>query len=115
MGQVFKSEWWKLWKTDKDSVLCEDHFEQKYIKTGTRKTLNWQLNPIPTIQSKNAPKGRHSLEPTIDQLRKPPKIRYQQEDEYRVYKDKWLVEIFEQIDEKNPVLKRFNMKKQKGF
>ena len=99
----------KLWKPDKDSVLCEEHFEQKYIKTGTRKTLNWQLNPIPTFQSKNAPK-RQSLEPTIDQLRKPPKIRYQQEDELKKYKDKWLVETFEQIDEKNHCPENFQYK-----
>ena len=101
----------KLWKPDKDSVLCEEHFDQKYIKTGTRKTLNWQLNPIPTFRSKNATK-RKSLEPTFDQLRKPPKIRYQQEDELKKYKDKWLVENFEQIDEKIIVLKIFNIKKQ---
>ena len=28
--------------------ICTKHFDQQFIKDGTRKTLKWALNPVPT-------------------------------------------------------------------
>ena len=62
------------WTPTNSSVLCEKHFEGHYIKRGNRTTLQWDQNPIPTIQSTMALKRPASF-PPVEMLRKPPKIR----------------------------------------
>ena len=37
------------WLPTKDSVLCELHFEEKYLRQGKKCTLQWSMNPVPTI------------------------------------------------------------------
>ena len=38
------------WKPSHNSVICEKHFEPKFIIYGKqRNRLDWKLNPIPTI------------------------------------------------------------------
>ena len=32
------------------SSLCEEHFEERYLKRGKRTTLDWKNNPVPTKQ-----------------------------------------------------------------
>ena len=38
----------KDWKHTKHSILCELHFEEKYIVRGGKSSLKWLMNPIPT-------------------------------------------------------------------
>ena len=40
------------WKPTTNSVICERHFDPKFIIPGKqRNRLGWKLNPIPTIQT----------------------------------------------------------------
>ena len=39
------------WKPSANSVLCELHFEEKYVIRGKKCNLRWNINPIPTIYS----------------------------------------------------------------
>ena len=42
----------KDWRPSKYSVICEDHFDQRYIKVGEeRNKLNFKLRPVPTIHT----------------------------------------------------------------
>ena len=63
------------WSPTKHSVLCEYHFEEKYIIRGGKSNLKWDLNPIPTKHSEQLLKGPKSLIPTASTARKPPKER----------------------------------------
>ena len=43
------------WKPSKNSVICERHFEKEYIKYGEKRThLMYEMNPVPTIHTKEA-------------------------------------------------------------
>ena len=42
------------WTLAANSVICVNHVEKKYVINGKRKTLNWILDPIPTIHSESA-------------------------------------------------------------
>ena len=45
----------KEWTPSKNSVICERHFEEKYIKQGEKRShLLYDLNPIPTIHTDEA-------------------------------------------------------------
>ena len=61
------------WKPAKNSVLCEKHFTTKYIKISEnqRTHLDWQLDPVPTIQTEDAVKFP-SILPTPVSTRRPP-------------------------------------------
>jgi len=37
------------WVPSKNSVLCELYFEDKYKNRGKRMSVNWSVNPVPTI------------------------------------------------------------------
>ena len=37
------------WLATKHSVLCELHFEEKYLRQGKKCTPQWSMNPVPTI------------------------------------------------------------------
>ena len=65
----------KDWKPAKHSVLCELHFEEKYIVRGGKSNLKWSMNPIPTKHSKELLKMPSSLLPTSKTTRKPPRER----------------------------------------
>ena len=65
----------KDWKPTKHSVLCELHFEEKYIVRGGKSNLKWSMNPIPTKHSKELLKMPSSLLPTSKTTRKPPRER----------------------------------------
>ena len=30
-------------------MLCELHFEEKYLRRGVKCTLQWSMNPVPTV------------------------------------------------------------------
>ena len=65
----------KDWKPTRHSVLCELHFEEKYIVRGGKSNLKWSMNPIPTKHSKELLKMPSSLLPTSKTTRKPPRER----------------------------------------
>ena len=62
------------WNPTQSSVVCEKHFADRLVTRGKRTTLNWSLNPIPTIHSELACK-RPSILTNVTEFRKPPKIR----------------------------------------
>ena len=85
------------WTPTNSSVLCEKHFEGHYIKRGNRTTLQWDQNPIPTIQSTMALKRPASF-PPVEMLRKPPKIRNICPDQLPEFKENDIIATLDQID-----------------
>ena len=75
------------WTPSKHSVLCELHFEDKFLTKGKRITLNWDLNPVPTIHSKEL-QERPSVLPTSTSTRKPPQPTNIQSDKLQEFKSK---------------------------
>ena len=68
------------WTPSANSVICANHFEDKYIIVGKRKKLNWKLDPIPTIHSDSALlQPSYLYTPTTS--RKSPKPRIYQKDQ----------------------------------
>ena len=57
----------------KHSVLCELHFDEKYIIRGGKCNLKWATKPIPTIHSKELLNGPQSSLPTLQTLRRSPR------------------------------------------
>ena len=37
----------------KHSVLCELHFEEKYLRWVEKETLEWSMNPVPAVCPQN--------------------------------------------------------------
>ena len=66
------------WKPSANLVICAKHFPDKFIRDGSRKTLNWSLNPIPTLHTQIALKIPPTLK-TSSAVRKLPKIRVYQD------------------------------------
>ena len=60
------------WSPTSNSVICANHFDQKFILNGKRKKLNWKLTPVPTIYPKSVLSKPSSL-PTFTNFRKSPK------------------------------------------
>ena len=72
------------WIPSSTAVLCEKHFEEKFISRGEKCNLKWKCNPIPTIHSEQSLK-RPSTLPTPVVSQKLPKIRVKQEDEIKPF------------------------------
>ena len=48
------------WKPTENSILCNKHFDEKYIKWFSKKChLNWKINPVPTTTTKNYCSYKH--------------------------------------------------------
>ena len=62
------------WSPTSNSVICANHFDQKFILNGKRKKLNWKLNPVPTIYSESL-LSKPSCLPMLTGFRKSPKPR----------------------------------------
>ncbi len=74
------------WSASKNSVLCSKHFAPNLIKENNRSaTLDWPMNPVPTIYVNEKFKSYPSLLPTPTTSRKSPKKRNLQEDELPMY------------------------------
>ena len=73
----------KDWKHSKYSVICADHFEEKFIKYGKKCKLRWELHPVPTINSNLNDKTSLLKTPTISWLS--PTKRYFNKDELEDY------------------------------
>ena len=87
------------WKPTSNSVLCEKHFDSKFINRGKRCKLRWELNPIPSIHSEGVLK-RPSTIPTPLPKRKPPAERIFQQDELNIFLSNDKIVDFSQINEK---------------
>ena len=85
------------WTATSTSVLCEKHFKEDVIKRGKKTTLNWNLNPIPTIQSTIARKRPSSLL-AMSEMRGPPKIRNIEEDQISDFNERDVIKNFKSID-----------------
>ena len=48
------------WLARKHSVLCELHFEDKYLRRG-EKVLQWSMNPVPAVYPQNLLSNPSSL------------------------------------------------------
>jgi len=95
------------WKPSNNSVICEKHFESKFIITGKqRNCLDWKLNPTPTIYTDKALKRPSNL-PVLTMPRKSPKVRIYQEDQLSNFINMYTINSFEELCEKN-CLPNFN-------
>ena len=70
------------WKATKNSVICSNHFEKRFIIPNDRNaTLDWKANPIQTIYMNDKYKEHPSLILTPTKMRKNPIKRNFQEDQ----------------------------------
>ena len=99
---------WVRWVNRKDftfatdsNVICEKHFDERFISRGKKCRLNMKMNPMPTIYSIDSLK-RPSVLPTPDPLpRKIPKIRGIYEDELKDFNETDNIADFHMLDEKH--------------
>ena len=83
----------------KSVFICEHHLEDKYIQRNTKyPRLIKSMKPIPTIHRESL-KDRHSLQPSIPKLRKPPTQRVFQEDEFDKFKHLDIIKDFGDIND----------------
>ena len=75
----------KDWAPSSNSVICEKHFEERFVSRGKRCKLKWELNPIPSIHSPETLK-RPSTLPTPTAKRKSPTERIYQNDELNSFR-----------------------------
>ena len=102
------------WNVSKNSVLCVNHFEEKFITKGRRNTLNWSLNPVPTIHSEII-NTKPSLLPTSTTLRKAPKERIYREDELPNFISADAISNFDDLEEKKCCPTGFQFKKDENY
>ena len=69
------------WNPSPSSVICDLHFEEKYITKGNQRWLmRWTAQPVPTIYPEKL-QNTPSILPTPRTKRKPPTERIYQQDE----------------------------------
>ena len=86
------------WKPTRFSVVCANHFEEKFLTIGKRTTLRWSLKPVPTVMTAIQLKHSSTI-PTKLSVRKPPKNRSIQRDELKDFVEKDKIFSFEEVDE----------------
>ena len=72
------------WIPTKHSVLCELHFEEKYIYRDKKYTLNWFMKPVPSKYSYELLQKKSSL-PISKTSRNTPKNRLFEEDQLKAF------------------------------
>ena len=92
------------WMPSPNSVLCEKHFNEKYIIRGIKCKLHWNLDPIPEIFSSKCLKRPSTLSSFIA-LRRPPKTRIYQEDELSSFSENDIYIIYVGADDKGTLYK----------
>ena len=88
------------WSPTNNSVICANHFDQKFILNGKRKKLKRKLNPVPTIYSESVLSEPSSL-PTLTGFRKSPKSCIYQSDQVDSFVEKDKIHNNEDITEKH--------------
>ena len=87
------------WKPTKYSVLCEKHFDERFIIRGKKRTkLKYNLRPIPTIHAPDALKTPSCLA-TTSEPRKTPKQRAFQKDELSDFLATDIIKDFSSLDD----------------
>ena len=62
------------WLPSKHSVICIEHFEPRFIKRGKKRCkLRWELHPVPTIHTTEAPSAPSKLRVPVVPRRSPKK------------------------------------------
>ena len=96
----------KDWKPTSSSYICINYFEEKYYKKGEndkRFRLNKKLKPVPTIFNPTKVSTSSStvfnLTSPISILRRSPRKRTYQEDEYEKFLKTDLIKDFNEINE----------------
>ena len=98
--QVLSKKWLEFWnrkdyEPSKSSVMCIDHFEDKYlIKKKERIRLDYSMSPIPTIHPKSIPL---SQAPVPCEPRKLPKVRVYAPDELGSFMSIYDVKSFDHL------------------
>ena len=87
------------WTPTKHSVLCELHFDDKYIIRGDKCNLKWVIKPIPTIHSKELLNAPQSSLPTPQTLRKSPRKRTHHQDQLKSFKETDTIRALGHLDE----------------
>ena len=82
------------WEPKSSVGICSKHFDPQLIKIGCRKTLKWELDPIPTDYCMDLPP---SVIPTIQTTRKTPIDRNFKEDEIHSFKHDNVIKNFADI------------------
>lgn len=67
------------WVPTNNSGICAKHFDPKFVKISERKTLKWELNPVPNYYCSDTDIPP-SLLPTPETSRKPPTDRSQSDE-----------------------------------
>ena len=88
----------KSWTPSKNAGICAKHFEDKFKKSGTRTTLKWELNPVPTIYC-NIDSVPSSLLPSHANERKAPKDRSTLADQHLQFSTIDRISSFEELNE----------------
>ena len=102
--QVLLEKWTRFvnradWLPSKNSVICSNHFEEKFLHKGKRTKLKWNLNPIPSIHTANALKRPSTLQ-TPSAPRKPPKSRIYAEDQFESFSKNDTIKDFDDLSQK---------------
>ena len=88
------------WTPTKHSVLCELHFDEKYIIRGDKCNLKWAIKPIPTIHSKELLyNGPLTSLPAPQTLRKSPRKRTHHQDQLKFFKKTDKIRALGDLDE----------------
>ena len=82
------------WEPKPSIGICAKHFDSKYIKSGCRQTLKWELDPVPTNYCQDLPP---SVIPTVETPRKPPIDRNSIPDEIHSFKQDHAISDFADI------------------
>ena len=99
---------WVRWVNRKDfseatdsSVLCEKHFDERFMSRKKRCTLKRKMNPIPTIYSTESLKRPSCLPTPSPPSRKIPKLRGVYEDEINEFNRLDMIHDFETLGEEH--------------
>ena len=87
------------WKPTKHSVVCELHFEEKYIVRGGKFNSKWSMNPIPTEHTNELLKILSSLLPTSKTTRKPPRKRLTSNDQMDTFRKRHTITSLGDLNE----------------
>ena len=101
------------WSPTSNSVICANHFDQKFILHGKRKKLNWKLNPVPSIYPESV-LSKSSFLPTLIGFRKSSKPHIYQPDQVNSFVEKDEIHNIEDIKEKH-CLSSYTWNKTKDF
>ena len=86
------------WAPSKNSVLCELHFEEKFKTKGKRVTLNWSMDPVPTLHSDKLV-ATPSVLPTTQTTREPPRERIFQLDQLESFQEQDKIQSVDELNQ----------------